>query len=278
MLLWLLSSCDVFTLEEGVIYPTKYKELDIKKVLLLNEEYQSLNDNHICSTLNEFGFTGYSELLFENGVSPCASRPDVLVAMNEPDTLDAYVQSVILRNGKFTGVQDENNLALLAIEPYIVKPINEGPGVGSEIISWRLIYENQSENSVNIPSTQIEVIVDAKGVNRIWGNHYPEIYIPLVPNVDNQRAQEILNEFQNLQAKLPLCSSVEEIQISGNKKVIQHKIEDRIEIRIGWFAISSNGDDLQSECRFIVDSMDGSIIVEEPDSELRRVLSLKIVD
>ena len=265
-MLWLVSSCDVFTLEEGVIYPSTYKQLDIEQVTALNEEYRTLNNNHICSTLNEFGFTGYSEILFEDGLSPCAGRSEILIAMNEPDTLDAYVQSVLLKNGKFTGVQDENKLSLLAIEPYIIKPINEGPGAGSEVISWRLIYDNQSEESLNISSTEIEVIVDALGVNRIWGNHYPDVYIPLVPNVDSEKAQEIVNDYQNLQAKLPLCTSPEEVRVSGDKKVIQHKIEDRIEIRVGWSALSSTGNNLETGCRFIVDSMDGSIIVEEPDS------------
>jgi hypothetical protein len=272
LMLWFLTSCDLFTLEEGIIYPSTYHHLELDQVLSLNEEFRNLNDDQICSTLNEFGFTGFSELLFENGVNPCADREIVLIAMNEPDTLDLYVQSVLLQNGKFTGVKDENSLSLLSIEPYRVLPINEGPGVGSEVVEWRLVYGNQIEESVEIPSTEIEVIVDALGVNRIWGHHYPELYIPLMPNVDPDKAQGIVNDLQNLQAKLPFCSSPDEIQITNSKKVIQNKNDDLVEIRIGWAAIGSVDTGIESDCSFIVDFMDGSIIVEEPDTFYQPVL------
>jgi len=266
LMFWLLSSCDVFTLEEGVIYPSTFKQLDTEILRSLNDEFRSLNNDHICSTLNEYGYTGYSEILFEDGVNPCSRRESVLIAMNEPDTLDSYVQEVLLRNSKFTGVHPESNLVLRLMQPYRIVPINEGPGFGSEIVEWRLVYDNQTEESANIPSTEIEVIVDALGVNRIWGNHYPDVYIPLVPNVNSEKAQEIVNDFQNLQGKLPLCTSPEDIQISNNKKVILNNIDNKIEIRIGWPAVSSAGNDLDADCSFIVDLMDGSIFLTEPDS------------
>lgn len=263
LMLWLFSACDVFTLEEGIIYPSVYQQLDIEKVQSLNEEFWALNNNKICSTLNEFGFTGHSEVLFKNAVDPCSEMALVHVAMNEPDTLDAFVQHVLLKNTKFTGVVDEGRLSLRVIEPHKVLPINEVQEIESEVVEWRLVYENQSEKSVNIPSTEIEVIVNANGVTRILGNYYPEVYVPLVPNVDVEKAQEIVNEYKNVQKGPPLCTPPVNIQVLDSKKVILRKNGDLVEIRIGWPAISLFGKEHERECNFIVDMMDGSIIMDE---------------
>ncbi|MBD3615327.1 MAG: hypothetical protein HUJ22_02050 [Gracilimonas sp.] len=176
-------SCDLLTIsDEALEYPTKYPQLEIGELESLNAEYQSVNNGRLCSTLNEYGFTGFSEILFENGENPCerTNRGDdvVRVEMDNPDTLASAAKKILLKNSKYTGVQDTNKLVLNELLP---QPgcINCGrPDEYSANIEWKLTFKNQVIDSAEVLGTEITVFVDAEGVNRIWGNWYPDFKIP----------------------------------------------------------------------------------------------------
>lgn len=175
-------SCNLLTAEdEPSEYPTIYPRLKMGELQELNIEYHQANDGRLCSTLNEYGFTGFSKILFEEDEqNPCdrANRTVVRIEMNNADTLVAAAKRSLLKNSIYTGVTDTSKLVLNEISP---QPgcINCGsPDEYSANIEWGLTFENQVVDSMEVPGTEIIVFLDALGVNRIWGNWYPEFKVP----------------------------------------------------------------------------------------------------
>lgn len=173
-------------------YPTVYPRLEMPELREMNTEYHQANDGRLCSTLNEYGFTGFSEILFEDGQNPCdrANRTVIRIEMNNPDTLIAAAKRSLLKNSDYTGVTDTSQLVLNEIKP---QPgcINCGrPDEYSANIEWSLTFEEQVIDSVEVPGTEITVFMDALGVNRIWGNWYPEFKVPEFVNFGYLDVQE----------------------------------------------------------------------------------------
>lgn len=172
-------SCNLLSVEESLAdYPTIYSSIGFSDLEEMNEEYQSANNNHICSTLNRYGFTGYSELFFENGVSPCLTREVVRVEMNNTDTLVTTAKKSLLKNSSYTGVQDTALLTAAEVLPLYGCTICDGPDVNNVPIEWKVTFANQKVDSVEVLETEIVVFIDALGVNRIWGNWYPDFEVP----------------------------------------------------------------------------------------------------
>jgi hypothetical protein len=171
--------CDLLTVNDDMgEYPTTYHQIELAELEALNEEYHSRNEGHICSTLNEYGLTGYSEILFEDGVNPCASREAVRIEITDTDTLTSFAKKVLLGNQVYTGVEDTSALELKEMEALPGCTICEGPNENRVNIEWKLVFKNQKVDAVEVMDTEITVFLDAKGVNRIWGNWYPGIKDP----------------------------------------------------------------------------------------------------
>ena len=174
-------ACDMLTIsDEALEYPTVYSKIELGELEALNQDYQELNNGRLCSTLNEFGFTGFSEILFVNGQNPCERRfRDVIrIEMTNTDTLLSAAMRVLYMNREYTGVQDPNQLKLKSMSP---QPgcINCGEvDEYSANIEWSLTFENQYVDSAEVLGTEIVVFLDALGVNRIWGNWYPDFKTP----------------------------------------------------------------------------------------------------
>ncbi|MEX0722515.1 MAG: hypothetical protein WD357_07695 [Gracilimonas sp.] len=188
-------SCNLLTVEEEASeYPTVFPRYNLEELRAMNAEFHESNNDRVCSTLNEFGFTGFSEILFEKGENPCdrdnPSREVIRIEMTNPDTLEEAAKKVLLQNSAYTGVEDTSLLVLNEITP---QPgcINCGdPDEYSANIEWSLTFEEQVVDSVTVPGTEITVFVDALGVNRIWGNWYPDFKIPDFVNFGYLEVQE----------------------------------------------------------------------------------------
>ncbi|MEX0608932.1 MAG: hypothetical protein WD016_04845 [Balneolaceae bacterium] len=153
-------------------YPTLYPRFDITEVEKMTSQYQSENGGHLCSTLNEFGFTGYSEILFTEGESPCLSRDVVRIEIPEQDTLIQAAKKILIKNSSYTGVEDTSALQVKEKMPLYGCTICDGPDVDNVPIEWKITFAEQEMDSVQIKNTEITIFIDAKGVNRIWGNWY----------------------------------------------------------------------------------------------------------
>ncbi|MFD2532600.1 hypothetical protein [Gracilimonas halophila] len=187
-------SCNLLTAEDGPSeYPTVYPRLEMVELQELNNEYHQANDGRLCSTLNEYGLTGFSKVLFEDEEeNPCdrANRSVVRIEMNNSDTLVAAAKRSLLKNSVYTGVRDTSKLVLNEMSPQPGCINCRSPDEYSANIEWSLTFENQVIDSVEIPNTEIIVFLDALGVNRIWGNWYSEFKVPEFVNFGYLDVQE----------------------------------------------------------------------------------------
>ncbi|MCH2449755.1 MAG: hypothetical protein MK198_06360 [Gracilimonas sp.] len=184
-------SCNLLTVEdEPSEYPTIYPRLEMSELQEMNSEYHQANDGRLCSTLNEYGLTGFSKVLFEDGRSTCQDRDVVRIEMNNTDTLESSAKKSLIKNTRYTGVEDTASLRLLRMEPLAGCIICEGPDQKSENIEWKLTFDNQVIDSVEVQGTEIIVILDALGVSEIWGNWYPEFNVPAFVNFGYMDVQE----------------------------------------------------------------------------------------
>lgn len=173
-------ACNLLSVENrrSTDYPTQIPKIDLSVLQQMNYEFQNSNESHICSTLNEYGFTGYSEILFDNSESPCLSREVIRVEMNNQDSLLLAATNSLIKNSKFTGVEDTTTLQLIESQPLYGCTICDGHNVDNVPIEWKLTFREQFIDSTIVENTSITVFIDAKGVNRIWGNWYNDFSIP----------------------------------------------------------------------------------------------------
>ena len=240
ILLFSTYGCDVFNFDEdALIYPSQLSKLDMEDLVELNEEFQSGNDN-ICSTLNEYGLTGFSTVLFDGKSSPCLGRDPVRIELTEPDTLLPIAAETVVRNSEFTGVSEVERLILVELEPLRGCIICEGPNIDSRILEWKFVFERQRINGIEVYESSITVIVDGNGVNRIWGNWYEQPYIParanflpeeIVQNIDGQTLKWTENdeEYQH-------TIVADNLNIPEGKIIIPYENEEnnKLELRAGW--------------------------------------------
>lgn len=243
-------ACDLLTVNTEVgEYPTTYHKIDSAELEVLNDEYHSQNNGHICSTLNEYGLTGYSEILFEGGESPCTDRETVRIEMTNTDTLISSAKRSLLKNSKYTGVEDTSGLELKEMEALPGCTICEGPNENRVNIEWKLVFKNQKIDSTEVLDTEITVFLDALGVNRIWGNWYPDIKDPEFIQYGHEEVQTGMEGWQVDMRPYTGSESIytiteEDLEVSPQKIFLSVEEGDALKIRACWAVpISYNGEE-----------------------------------
>lgn len=235
-------SCNLLTVEEEASdYPTTYPAIEFSELEQINQEYQAANNGQICSTLNKYGFTGYSEIFFENGESPCANREVVRVEIEQTDTLITAAKAALVKNNTYTGVNDTSKLIIIELLPIRGCTICEGPDLNNVPIELKITFAEQKIDSVKVVGTDITVVVDAKGVNRIWGNWYPDFAVPDFVNFGYEEVQSGLVGWQIDMRRYTgeeTIYTVQENDISGKPErvhlPIENESEQQLEIRTSW--------------------------------------------
>lgn len=262
-------ACNLITADDELSdYPTIYPEIEYSKLQEMNAEYQSENNDRICSTLNQYGFTGFSEVLFEEGKNPCVreNREVLRIAMNNTDTLVTTAKKTLLKNEKYTGVNDTSSLILKEMIP-LPGCINCGrPDEYSENIEWKLTFDEQVIDSVLVEDTEITVVLDANGVNRIWGNWYSGFKIPDFVNYGYLEVQEGIVGWQidmrNFTGEQKIYTVGQEDVTGQPKKAyipIINKETSNLEIRACWkVRITYSGDNFDGWYAYI-DFEEGSL-------------------
>ncbi len=236
--LLLLSGCDVFNIDgEQLIYPSEIEPLAMNELVERNREFQELNEN-ICSTLNEFGYTGFSDVLFEGMESPCVGFNVPRVELSEPDTLLTVAIESLIFNREYTGVRDEDELALFQREPLFGCIVCEGPGIDSKPLQWKFVFERQTIQGKQIHGTYITVVVDANGVNRIWGNWYQDFYIPQRPNFLQDEIVNVLDgqtiEWAEPDTTYTHTISADQVELPGRQMIVPFEDQKKLQMRVGW--------------------------------------------
>lgn len=170
----ILLSCDAISEDEVTKdYPVFIPLLTGSELIELNEKYHDENNGLICSTLNEFGFTGFSRVLFENGENPCLSREIVRSELLYSDVLMEQAKNALVKNSEFTNVYEVYDLNLKDVISLQGCTICEGPDINNVPLEWKFSFSPQTVNDVLVSDSEIVVYVGHKGVNRIWGNWWP---------------------------------------------------------------------------------------------------------
>ncbi len=204
------TNCDLSPIEDDELYPASIPVIEMADLVELNKEYHAQNDGKICSTLNEYGLTGFSRTLFINDVNPCLDREEVKVEIYYSEELLNQAKEALTANERFTNVVNEEKLVLKESIPLNGCTICEGPNINNVPLQWRFSFENQIKDDIEVLDTEISVYLDANGVNRIWGNWF-KIYSPDFIEVGYVYAQEVF-----------LGKSITYQDTLGN--LIQHKI------------------------------------------------------
>lgn len=235
-----MTACDLLSVEKRAgEYPTVYPAMNLSDLEQMNTEYQAANDNHICSTLNKYGFTGYSEVFFIDGVSPCMYRDIVRVEMNNTDTLAGAAKKTLLKNSIYTGVEDTSALVLKELLPLPGCIICEGPDENRANIEWKLTFESQVIDTIEVIDTEITVFIDAEGVNRIWGNWHADFVIPPFINYGYLEAQQGLVgreiDMRNFTGE-EFIYSIQEEDLNDKPRLVHipWENENQIEMRTCW--------------------------------------------
>lgn len=235
-------ACDLLSIdEEYKEYPTVYPALSISELQEMNNDFQQSNNGHLCSTLNRYGFTGFSDLFFVNGESPCSLRDVVRIEMTNTDTLVHAARRLLLADSIYTGVRDTTGLILKDMKPLPGCIICEGPEENRANIEYKLTFEEQVLDSIPVKNTEITVSIDAKGVNRIWGNWYSGFKKPEFVNFGyKQVRQELIGlqiDMRSYTGEETIYSVVEEDLVGIPQKVympVENEEEGWLEIRTCW--------------------------------------------
>ena len=265
----LTAACALVSLEEdGLgVYPTQLSPLDITTLQQRNQEYQEFNDNRLCSTLNEFGFTGFSRVLFPNDVNPCLTREVVRVELTQNDTLVSYAKQVLLDNQIYTGVFDTTALEVTESIPLFGCTICEGPDINNVIIEWKVSFAPQNIDTLALEGTDISVLIDAEGANRILGNWYPDFFNPERPNVDFIQARTSLIgfnvEFEEDDVQFQFEVADEDLSVEEEVSLRTIMREGNLEFRRGWIVRIAHPQREGAGWEAFVDVIDGQLLSME---------------
>ena len=158
-----LMSCEDTPSTPNQSYPTTYRKLSDSALDSLRAQFAAENPG-ICSTLDEYGFTKFGGSCRSFQGSTCAST----------DSLAAVVKSILIRNGRFTGLTSSDELRV------------RWQSCG---LAFETSFEFQIYEGMEVFFTGLRVDMDDMGIHGIQGHHYPEIYIP-DPVVTPREAEE----------------------------------------------------------------------------------------
>ena len=156
-------------------YPVFIKRLEMNELRVLNDVYHQMNKGLICSTLNEYGLTGFSRVLFPNDINPCLNREIEKQELIYDDDFLNLVKLKLFENAAFTGTREIESLTLADITSLDGCTICEGPDINNVPLQWKFTFEPQQVNGIIVSGTEVVVYLDSNGINRIWGNWYPVV-------------------------------------------------------------------------------------------------------
>ncbi|MEP1150188.1 MAG: hypothetical protein ABJH08_00550 [Balneola sp.] len=250
--------------DENVGYPVFIKQIDTSDLILLNERYHQKNNGSLCSTLNEYGFTGFSRVLFPNNSNPCLGQTVVKEELLYTFDLLEQAKQVLIENSEFTGVKNASDLITKEIISLDGCTVCEGKDINNVPLQWKFTFRPQYYNKVEVSESEIVVYIDAEGVNRIWGNWYPVIDPGFIDFGYNKAIEKIVGE--------RLRYANEENQIFEQEILYDHisgepglrfapiKVDEGIEIHKVWSISILKEDKSETRWRVYISTVTGEIL------------------
>lgn len=233
-----LWGCDSLSIDEKVDeYPVIIERLTISDLQVLNQKYHEKNNNLICSTLNEYGFTGYSRVLFPDNVNPCLSRNELKKEIPFSNSLLYLAKEVLEENAEYTGVEVTESLVLEDITSLNGCTICEGD-INSVPLQWKFTFQPQVINDIEVMDSEILVYMDMNGVNRIWGNWFPVTdpgFVEFGSVAAKEKALGMKVRYANAKNQI-FEQEIAQEHLSGEPelKFVPIEIEERLEIHKAW--------------------------------------------
>lgn len=239
----------------------------MSELLELNQEYHQRNEDAICSTLNEYGLTGFSRILFPNDVNPCLTKPVVRIELPFSESIVEQAKQSLVNNSDYTEVDDPMDLEVSELLALNGCTICEGPDINNVPIEWKVSFQVQKVNNISVEDTEITVYVDALGVNRIWGNWYVvnDPGLPVVGYIEARQNMEGITLFyQTVQGQI-MEQKIELEQIEEIPEMIFSPItaDDLLEIRKCWLFTVTNSNTGEAQWKVYKDIITGDIVKVE---------------
>ncbi len=263
---WACNDIPVDT-EPGSEYPYRYERKTISELKDMNQEYHQKNDGKICSTLNEYGLTGFSRVLFPNDVNPCLSKPVVRIELPFSESIVEQARQSVVSNSDYTEVDDLSGLEVAELLALNGCTICEGPDINNVPIEWKISFHAQQVNNIPVEDTEITVYVDALGVNRIWGNWFfvndpglpVEGYIEARQNLEGISLSYQTGEGQIIEQEIEL----DHIEETPEMIFSPVAMDDFLEIRKCWVFTVLNASTGEAQWKVFKDIITGEIVKVE---------------
>lgn len=230
---YILAGCskgDIGTYEGHIIntnYPTTYHSLPTDSYNALKTEYLKDKDSCFETSLNAFGFCGYSNSYSFNCTQNCKS----ISQANAKKMLMDFLQT----NKKYTGIMDTSQARINAF--YAFGKSYQCNTTDSSL--WNINLKNQVVDGLEIENTGVYVRLDNNGIKNITGNWYPVVTIPSKEVVSYDMAKmKLLGKEVDF-----LCWTPIHIKIDTNtkwteplqRKIIYPLVKDKsIELHVVW--------------------------------------------
>ncbi len=138
-------------------YPYTIHAKTTDEIAILQSEFDLLNENKICTVLDQFGFTDDAHCQEENVSDNIVDQKKIL----------SLVKSTLVKNSKFTNVLDTSSLKVSKFDQ-----------VGRSPFHYKIFIEEQVVEGITVEESRIDVFFYGNYVYRIEGSWYPEIPIP----------------------------------------------------------------------------------------------------
>ena len=198
-------------------YPTILHPLSDSQIQQLQSEFDTLNDDKICSKINNYCFV-------EAQICP---GPSFNFGISD-DSAKLIAANCLVKNSKFTKTYDKNNL--LQNIHRVIK-INENNS------KWKVTFGPQKYKDYEIPYSFITVWISGKEAYEIDGHWYNDVYTPLKFKFQEEDAkQKIIGEKITWfgYGSHELTITEETIDDNMSKAIIPIENEDSIELHVTW--------------------------------------------
>jgi hypothetical protein len=206
-------------------YPTTIKILD--KTALNQKKQAFLSQNQfMTSSLNEFGFCGYSDLITNY------LRPPLTAPLTEPQAIEK-VKKFITKNKEYLGIAEPDEISISRTW------LSTGSYDGEAM--WRIDTNYQKQDTIQVLLTDLLILINNSEVTSCTGNWYPNIYVPQQFNFGQEKAKSTLRNKtvwhsdisgQSHPAKIT-DQALASCQING-LKIYPIKSDDKIQLFVTW--------------------------------------------
>lgn len=216
--------------QQGGDYPVIIERLTEGERQALTEKYKTNNDHDFyCASINEYG-------LNDSKVCPKREILRVEIKDDEEVRMQNIAAEFLVRNQEFTNVEEKEQLKIEQSYGLSGCLKCDGSEDDKTTIGWRILYESQTYEGVNVENSRLMVFLDSEKVYAVNGHWYQEIVIPSIDQLDHDDARELLigKEFTyyNWTGKQTITISEDSFEEYQDRVIFPYETEKGLELRV----------------------------------------------